>query len=31
MDQDFHRTSCLPPYVLAEANRLKATARAVGD
>jgi len=30
MDQDFHRTRRLPPYVFAEVNRLKAKARASG-
>jgi alanine-synthesizing transaminase len=30
MDQDFHRTRRLPPYVFAEVNRLKAKARAAG-
>jgi len=31
MDQDFHRTRRLPPYVFAEVNRLKAKARASGE
>ncbi len=31
MDQDFHRTRRLPPYVFAEVNRLKAKARAAGE
>ncbi len=31
MDQDFHRTRRLPPYVFAEVNRLKARARAAGQ
>ncbi len=31
MDQEFHRIKRLPPYVFAEVNELKATARAAGE